>query len=390
MNKKARKETLLKGRTILQILPALETGGVETTTLEVGSALIKTGARAFVASSGGKMESNFLASGGTAFHLPLHRKTPWHLLKNTFSLVRLIKREKVDLVHARSRFPAWSAFWAARFCRVPFITTFHGTYNFKNKVKKFYNSIMTRGDIIIANSRFTAQHMEKIYHVGPQHIRIIPRGVDTDCFDPKNFNEETRQKQLISWGIDPSHNIPVLFLPGRLTSWKGQAIFLKALTYLSELHFVAVLAGDDQGRTYYKHTLEKFIQKEKLEKCVKIVGHCDNMPQALYAATCMISASTDPEAFGRVMIEALAMERPVIATEHGGALEIIEPGETGFLVPPSDSYALAKAIERLLLLTDFERHEMGKKGRTYIQKHYTTKLLQQATLGVYLDVLAKG
>lgn len=373
--------------TILQVLPSMETGGVEQTVLDVAESVIQNGWKALVVSHGGRMLKRLRELGATHLSLPFNTKNPFILVQNIKRLQDIIRDHHVSLVHARSRAPAWSAYYAAKWSGVPFVTTFHGTYNTRGGLKKFYNSIMTRGDLVIANSVFTALHIQDVYHTPLDRIRIIPRGVDLNIFDPKKISQSQREALKLEWGIDPGDRRPILMMPGRLSSWKGQKVFLEALLLLDPKEYLAFLVGDEQGRIGYRKDLDDFISGYNLEQNVKIVGHRSDMPVVLSCADVVISASTDPEAFGRVMAEAFAMERPVVATRHGGALEIVEDGKSGFLVEPGDSRALSKILNTMLRLSSEARYRMGCVGRNRVLTEFSKNLMCTRTLNVYKELL---
>jgi glycosyltransferase involved in cell wall biosynthesis len=272
---------------------------------------------------------------------------------------------------------------------VPFVTTYHGIYNASNPLKRFYNSVMARADAVIANSQWTAEHIKSQYRFAPKHLVVIPRGFDLVRFDPAGIPPERTAALRSDWGA--SEQDTVILLPGRLTRWKGQTVFIAALAQLKRegrLRGVrAVLAGDAQGRTDYVDELHKAIARGGLEDIVAIPGHTDDMPAAYLAADIVVSASTDPEAFGRVSAEASAMARPVIATNHGGSRETVLPGVSGLLIPPNDAPALASALAQLLALDATSHLAMGMKGRAHIAAHFTVERMCADTIAVYRMLL---
>lgn len=376
----------LKNKTILQVLPSLETGGVEQTTLDITEALVKEGAIPLIASNGGKLVKNIKELGGIHISLPLHSKNPLTIIQNYISLKKIIHKYKVDLIHARSRAPAWSAYWAAKSTLIPFVTTYHGIYNGKGALKKFYNSIMTRGNRVIANSLYTAKHAWSTHHVSPSLLRIIHRGVDFSLFDPSLFTAEEKKTFKNKLGFTDSSR-PLFLLPGRLTRWKGQELFIEALSYLPRDSFYALIAGNPQGRNQYVENLKKIIKKYHLEENVYLWTEPIPMPFLLSLGDCIISASTDAEAFGRVMAEAGAMEKPVIASSHGGALEIVIPNKTGFLFPNKNAPALAETIKHFLTLSPKNQHLLGQEGRKHILCSFSKENMCDKTLSIYKELL---
>jgi len=373
---------------ILQVVPELNAGGVERTTIEIAQALTAGGHRAHVASEGGRMEDELQAAGGTLHRLKLASKNPLSLRGNTRALIRLIKEHKIDIVHARSRAPAWAAKAAANAAKIPFITTYHGIYNAGSRLKRRYNAIMAKGDRVIANSNFTKDHIIKEHGIDPDHITVIPRGVDMDLFDPAKIKAGEKSNMRENWGI--SGKRALLLLPGRLTRWKGQLVAIDALADLNTNGIVAdlVLLGDAQGREDYVAELEAKIAARDLKDHVFLASHTKNMSAAYACADIVLSASTDPEAFGRVAAEAQAMRKPVVATRHGGATETVLNGKTGYLVEPGNAQALANGIASALAISSKERKAMGKFARNRIGQEFSANALKKATLKLYEQVLA--
>ncbi len=318
--------------------------------------------------------------------LPVHSKNPLTMWRNVGALADVIHRYDVKLVHARSRAPAWSARAAARRCGVPFVTTFHGTYNRGPLgIKSPYNAIMASGDRVIAISQFIARHVQEFYHVPPDRIRVIPRGVDLDRFDPARVSPERMIKLATDWRLP--EDFPVVMLPGRLTRWKGQSVVIEALARLGRRDLRCLLVGSDQGRTRYRAALERAIADKGLQGVVHIVNGCNDMAAAYLLTDYVISASTDPEAFGRVIVEAQAMGRPVIATRCGGALETVTPGQTGWLVAPGDPGELAAAIASALAVPAAERPRMAAACVAQAREVYSRQQMCDKTLDVYAELL---
>jgi glycosyltransferase involved in cell wall biosynthesis len=370
---------------VLQVLPRLETGGVERGTVDIAVALARAGWRAVVASAGGPMVREIERAGGVHVTLPLDSKNPLVIRKNIERLAEVIRAQRVQLVHARSRAPAWSAWYAARDMRVPFVTTFHGTYNIENRFKRWYNAIMTRGQRVIAISDFIGRHVVETYGVSPSLVRVIPRGIDVASFDMQRVSAERVMQLAKAWRLPDG--VPVVMLPGRLTRWKGQTVLIEALAKLGRRDLCCLLVGSDQGRTDYRKEVESLVKARGLDGVVRAVDHCRDMPAAFKLSDVVVSASTDPEAFGRVVAEAQAMGRPVIATDHGGAREILIPGQTGWLVPPGDVDTLAAALQEALSLDEQQRMVLADTAAAHIRAHFSREQMCESTLAVYTEVL---
>ncbi|MFC0409445.1 glycosyltransferase family 4 protein [Roseomonas elaeocarpi] len=366
---------------VLQVLPALRSGGVERGTVEIARALVAGGFRAFVASAGGALAEEVEAAGAQHVTLPLHRKSPLALWRNAAALSGLIREEGIGIVHARSRFPAWSALIAARRSGAHFVTTYHGVYSEDFPGKRFYNSVMARGERVIAISEHVAGVIRGRYGVGPDRLRLIPRGVEVDSFDPARVSPARAEALRRRWGIPAER--PVVMLPGRLTRWKGQGVLLRALARPEAAGAFGVLVGEGA----YRAELERDIAALGLTGRVVMPGVERDMPAALTLADLVIHASTKPEPFGRTVIEAQAMERPVIASDLGAPRETVEQGVTGWRVAPDDPAALAAAIGQALALPEAERQAMGRRARMAVEARYTTAAMQEATLAVYRELL---
>jgi glycosyltransferase involved in cell wall biosynthesis len=367
---------------VLQVLPALGQGGVERGTIEIARALVEAGGRALVASAGGPMVAELEATGARHLTLPLDRKNPAALLANAAALRRIALEEGVRIIHARSRFPAWSALMASRGSGARFVTTYHGSYNEGFPGKRLYNSVMARGERVIAISAHIAALVRERHGVDPARLRIIPRGVDPARFDPEVVAPARLNVLRQQWGLPADR--PVILMPARLTRWKGQAVLLSAAAMLPEPRPLIVLAGDAQGRDAYRAELEKLAADSGAT--VRFAGPVSDMPAALALADLVIHASTDAEAFGRTIVEAQAMRRPVIASDLGAPRETVEEGVTGWRVPPGDAAALAGAITRALAMSPAARAAMGEAGRAAVLARYTTRAMQEATLGVYREL----
>jgi len=373
--------------TVLQVLPALgQGGGVERGAVEIAAAIVAAGGRALVASAGGPLERELKRCGAEHVALPMASKNPLTLRDNARKLADLIAAEKVDLVHARSRAPAWSALEAAKRTDRPFVTTFHGTYGAENWLKRRYNEVMVKGERVIAISHFIAGHMRRLYGVPVRRIRVIHRGVDLTKFDPARVSAERVIQLSTRWRLPDG--APVIMLPGRLTRWKGHTVFIDAIAMLGRDDLRCILVGSDQGRAGYRRELEKQVQRLGLGKVIQLVDHCDDMPAAYKLTDVVVSASTEPEAFGRVVAEGQALGRPVIATDHGGARETVIPGETGWLVKPGDADSLAEALARCLDLTAAARQVMAERAIANVRDNFSTEVMAAKTLDVYDEVLS--
>jgi glycosyltransferase involved in cell wall biosynthesis len=382
----------MKDRTILQIVPELATGGAERTTIEVAQAIVQAGGRALVWSAGGRLLPELEAVGATHFQGPAASKNPWTVfVSNPATLTDIIQREKVDLVHARSRAPAWSALITARRAIVPFVTTYHGIYNAKSAIKRWYNSVMVRSDAIIANSNYTKAHVMEQHGVPSDKIKVIYRGVDIDAFNPAAVSPKRSAALAQKWNLSPDRDRLRIILPARLTEWKGQRILIAALSQLKMqgLDFEAILVGDSQGRDAYVEGLKAQISEAGLTQQVFLVGHCSDMPAAFSLCDIAVTPSTEPEAFGRTAAEAQAMALPIIASDLGGARETVDPGVTGYLSARGDVAALAAHLATLITMSPETRRNMGAEGFDRIRALFTTQSLQSQTLALYQGVMEK-
>jgi glycosyltransferase involved in cell wall biosynthesis len=369
---------------VLQVLPALQAGGVERGTLEIAEALAAAGFRPLVASAGGRLVPELERLGARHVTLPLDRKSPAALLANAAALARLVRAEDIRILHARSRFPAWSALLAARRTGAHFVTTYHGTYNEGFPGKRLYNSVMARGERVIAISQFIAGLIQARHGTDPACIRVIPRGVDLRRFDPAAVAPARVEALRAAWGVPPGR--PVLLLPARISRWKGQGVLLEALALLPSPRPFAVLLGDP-GRGAYAAELRQRIAALGLQGDVAMPGHQEDLPAAFLLAELALHASTDAEAFGRTIVEAQAMARPVIAADLGAPRETVREGETGWRVPPGDPAALAAAIARALALPAAARAAIGARAQAVVHADFTTAAMQRATLAVYRELL---
>jgi len=381
---------ILSGKTILQVIPDLSAGGAERTVLEIAEALGKAGARALVVSRDGRLVPDLEALGGHHIEMNAASKNPVIIRGNAGKLAKLIEEEGVDIIHARSRAPAWSAYQAALTTGIPFVTTYHGAYGGTTKLKIRYNSVMAKGARVIANSDWIAAHVKETHGTEDTRLVTIPRGVDLEAFTPEAVSDDRVQAVCASWGLSPEDKRLVLLLPGRLTDWKGQRVAIKALGIMGpeeRAGLVLVLAGDAQGRDKYVTELENAILEAKSGGAVVMPGHCSDMPAAYKAADIVLAPSTRPEAFGRTAAEASAMKRCVVVADHGGARETVVDGQTGARVTPGDPSALVGAIRALIQMGEGARENMGALGADYVRPRFSKAALQSATLDVYRDVL---
>lgn len=374
---------------ILQILPRLETGGVERGTLEIASALKDAGWTSIVVSGGGRLVHDLEKMGTEHITLPVYSKNYFTMRKNAKLLAKIIVEKKVDIVHARSRAPAWSAKWACEMTGVPLLTTFHGAYNIGPfKIKKKYNKVMTDGVLTIAVSNFIKQHILDNYEtVDGDKIRVIHRGVDAERFDISKVSQERIVALSQKWRLP--EDLPVVMLPGRLTRWKGQLILLEALSKMQHKNLRCLFVGADQGRKKYHRELEKKAKKLGLSGVVQIVDHCSEMDVAYMLSDIVVSASTDPEAFGRVVPEAQAMGRIVIGPNHGGATETIRDGETGFLFEPGNADDLAQKLDAAFSMAAEDKKRMTERAIESVRNEFSKARMCAKTLDVYREILEK-
>ncbi|HEY3888451.1 MAG TPA: glycosyltransferase family 4 protein [Caulobacteraceae bacterium] len=375
--------------TLLQVIPDLETGGAEQTTLDVAAAVVRAGGRALVASRGGRMVPDLQSRGAVWVPMPMQSKNPLVMLANRGRLTELIRREAVSLVHVRSRAPAFAAFSAARAAGVPCLATYHGVYSAGNPLKRWYNSVMTQGQATIANSDFTRDHVIAEHRIDPARVIAIARGVDVDRFDPATVAPQRVTALLDAWGIPVDDGRIRFLLAGRLSRWKGQRLLIEAAQRLKSHRddFVVILAGDDQGRSGYRQELEAAIAAAGLDDRVRLVGHCDDMPAAYLAADIACAPSLDPEPFGRTAVEPQAMGRPIIAADHGAPRETVLAGETGWLFKPRDAQALAQVMAEAIAAGPERRAAMGAAGQARARRLYSATAMCEATLEVYARLL---
>jgi glycosyltransferase involved in cell wall biosynthesis len=369
---------------VLQVIPRLVSGGAERGTVELAGALTAAGWKAYVASAGGPLEPIITGNGAIHLTLPLASKNPWVMRRNVGALARVIRDLDIDIVHARSRAPAWSAWAAARATGRHFVTTFHNAYGLGSRLKHRYNSVMAKGDRVIAISDFVADHVVSVYGVDGDRLRTIPRGVDLAIFDPRHVTGARMASLSRQWRVPDG--VPVVMLPGRLTRWKGGLDFVAAIAALGRRDLFCLMVGAEQ-RPGFRRELEAAVERHHLSALFRIVEDCHDMPAAYMLADVVVSASTDPEGFGRIIVEAQAMGRPVVATDHGGARETIVPGVTGWLVPPNDPVALGAAIAAALSLAPADRSLLARRAMAHVAEHFTREQMCAKTIAVYEELL---
>jgi glycosyltransferase involved in cell wall biosynthesis len=377
---------------VLQVIPKLGYGGAETGCYDLAHYLYENNCSSFLVTSGGELTKYIDKKKVKLIKLPVHSKNPILIFLNSIILVFIILFYNISIVHARSRAPAWSCLLATKITRRKFVTTFHGTYNFKNLIKKFYNSVMVRADLIIAGSNFIFSHINQNY---PKYLKfkkkflVIFRGINVDYFDPTTPIEIEENALIDKWKLKKDKKI--ILMPGRLTSWKGQEIFIDAINFvnkeLGHEAFYAVILGNDQGRDVYKKKLLRLSEQYRLNNQLKFIQHCKNMPLAYKISDIIVSASIEPEAFGRVSIEAQSMEKPIIASNIGGSNETIINNKTGFLFESGKPQALGKKIIEVLQLGETTLKSMGIEGRKNIIKKFNVEKMCFSTYSEYKKIL---
>lgn len=372
-------------KTILQVLPRLDYGGAERVVVEIAEAVHSAGHRSLIAAEYGHLANAALRAGAEILPLPLSTKNPLKIWRNTSKLVKLVKEYEVDLIHAHSRAPAWSAYNAAKKCGIPFVTTYHGSYSETSKFKHRYNQVMARGDRVVAVSHYIAALIKSRYGIGEERVRVVHGGVDTAMFDPEAVRGDRAVRLARAWRADSGQ--PAIMLPGRLTGWKGQKLFIKALAAMRHKDTLGILVGGDQGRSAYTASLVSLAERLGVGGRLRIVGHTDDMPAVLMLADIVVNCSTSPEAFGRTIVEAQAMGRVVVAADHGGARETIENGTSGLLVPPNSSSALAEMLDSVLDQDVAQRIKFGAQARAHIEQNFSLRVMQRKMLDIYAELL---
>lgn len=369
-------------KTILQVVPALISGGVERGTLEIAKSVVKAGHKSIVVSAGGPMVESLVGNGSEHITLNVASKNPIVIWANACKIANIIRSRNIDIVHARSRAPAWSCYLAAKATNIKLITTFHGIYNFKSFLKKYYNSVMTEGQSVIAVSNFVKKHILDNYEVVPNKIIVIHRGVDHREFSKENLSEDKLSRYKEKYKIPP--NMPVLLLPSRFTRWKGHMVLIEALEKIRRLNFYCIMAGDLAKHPIYVSCIKEKIHQYKLQSHIQLFGNEPDMISLYGISDIVLSTSIEPEAFGRTIIEAQAMEKLVIATNIGGACETIQDGLNGFHVEPNDSIELVQKIEHCLSLIGSEQEKnITKNARKTASENFSLEKMLKNTLAVY-------
>ena len=377
---------------VLQVIPKLGYGGAETGCYDLAHYLAEKNCKSIIVTSGGPLLKYIRKEKVKVLKLPVHLKNPIALLFNTIALILIQLIYRIDIVHARSRAPAWSCYLACFLTRRKFVTTFHGTYNFKNKFKKFYNSIMLKPNLTIAGSNFIFNHINENYEKylnDKKKLLVIFRGINLEYYNPKNISKKKISALKSDWGIEDGKF--KILLPGRLTNWKGQTNFIEALNILIEDYkndrFQAIILGSDQGRNVYKKKLQSLMDRYNINKKIKLIEHCKEMPLAYAITDIVVSSSIEPEAFGRVAVEAQAMEKPIIATKLGGSMETIINNKTGILYKFDDPRELAKNINSFMEMDKWALNIMGVEGRKNVVKKFDVEKMCQSTFNEYKKLL---
>tara|TARA_B110000261_G_scaffold121847_1_gene135924 strand:- start:324 stop:1478 length:1155 start_codon:yes stop_codon:yes gene_type:complete len=377
---------------VLQVIPKLGYGGAETGCYDLAHYLAENNCSSYIVTSGGELLKFIDQKKVKLIKLPVNSKNPILIIFNAIVLICIILFHNISIVHARSRAPAWSCLIATKITRIKFITTFHGTYNFKGSLKKFYNSIMARSNLVIAGSNFIFSHIKENYskHLNSKKkFLVIFRGINVDYFNPSTITEIEESELLSSWGLTKGKKL--ILMPGRLTSWKGQGIFIEALNLvnkeLGHNSFYAVILGSDQGRDVYTKKIKRLAEQYRLTAQLKFIEHSKNMPLAYKVSDLVVSASTEPEAFGRISIEAQSMEKPIIASDIGGSRETIVNNTTGFLFKSGNADSLSKKIVEVLNLDESRLKSIGIEGRKNIIKKFNVEKMCFSTYSEYKKLL---
>ena len=377
---------------VLQVIPKLGYGGAETGCYDIAHYLYENDCKSYLITSGGELTRFIDKKKVKLIRLPVQSKNPIIMLFNAIIISLIIFFFNINIVHARSRAPAWSCLLATKITRRKFVTTFHGTYNFNSKLKKFYNSVMVRSDLIIAGSNFIFSHIKENYSDylnTKKKFLVIFRGINTDYFDPTTTLEKDEDALFKNWELRVGKKI-ILF-PGRLTSWKGQEMFLEAINkvniQLGHDVFIAVILGSDQGRDLYKKKLVRLVEQYRLTNQIKFIENCKNMPVAYKISNFVVSASIEPEAFGRVSVESQSMQKPILASNIGGSKETIINNKTGILFEAGNSEDMAKKIIELLNLDESTLNQMGVEGRKNVINKFNVEKMCFSTYSEYKKLI---
>ena len=377
---------------VLQVIPNLGYGGAETGCYDLAHYLAENDCASYIVTSGGELTKFIDKKKVKLIKLPVQSKNPILILLNAIALVFLILFYNISIVHARSRAPAWSCLLATKITKRKFVTTFHGTYNFNNPIKKFYNSIMVRSNLIIGGSNFIFSHINNNYskYLGfKKKFLVIFRGINVDYFDSSTILENEEDKLLEDWGV--SRDKKIILMPGRLTSWKGQEVFIEALNLINKelghQFFYAIILGSDQGRNIYTKKIKRLAEQYRLTRQLRFIEHCKNMPLAYKISDLVVSPSIEPEAFGRVAVEAQSMKKPIVASDIGGSNETIINNKTGFLFESGNAQSLSKKIIEVLNLDESKLKSMGIEGRKNIIKKFSVEKMCFSTYSEYKKLL---
>ena len=373
---------------VLQVIPRLGYGGAETGCYDLAHYLHEQDCKSYIVTSGGELIKYIDKKKVKLIKLPVQSKNPLLILINSIALTLLILFLNISIVHARSRAPAWSCYIATKITRRKFVTTFHGTYNFKNSIKKFYNSIMVKSDVLIAGSNFIFSHISENYQKflnSKKKFLVIFRGINTEYFDSDTIKKKDIDKLKATWKIED--NKKIILLPGRLTAWKGQEMFIEAINLFKQsnpqLDFVAVILGDDQGRTVFRKKLERLVEQFNLTQNIKFVDNCNVMPVAYYISDVIVSSSIEPEAFGRVSVEAQAMKKPIIASNIGGSKETVIDNKTGLLFESGNPKSLCDKLNEIIKLDSLTLDLMGREGRKNVINRFNIEKMCLNTYSEY-------
>ena len=377
---------------VLQVIPRLGNGGAETGCYDLAHYLHENNCLSYIVTSGGELTQYINKKKVKLIRLPVQSKNPILILLNSIILTILILILNIDIVHARSRAPAWSCLIATKITRRKFVTTFHGTYNFNSSIKKFYNSVMVRSDLIIAGSNFIFSHIKDNYSsflTPNKKFLVIFRGINTEYFDPKKIKETDKSLLKMKWKIED--NKKIILLPGRLTTWKGQEMFIEAISKLKkiviDIEFVAIILGSDQGRDVYKKKLLRLVDQFRLVNEIKFIENLKLMPIAYEISDIIVSSSIEPEAFGRVSVEAQSMEKPIIASNIGGSNETVINEKTGYLFESNNARSLSQKILKTLSLDEASLKSMGLEGRKNIIQKFNVEKMYFSTYSEYKRIL---
>ena len=383
---------------VLQVIPSLGYGGAETGCYDIAHYLAEKGCKSYIITSGGPLIKYIDKKKVKLIRLPVQSKNPILIFFNTIILVMIISLLRINIVHARSRAPAWSCLIACKITRRKFVTTFHGTYNFKNSIKKFYNSVMVKSDLIIAGSNFIFSHINENYSNylnKNQKLLTIFRGINLEYFDSSKIKSEDESNLMTEWKIDQTlsfYQKKIILFPGRITSWKGHEMFIESLNIFKQKNpdklFFAIILGSDQGRKIYKKKIQRLIEQYRLIKDILFIDNCEKMPLAYKIANIVINCSIEPEAFGRVAVEAQAMEKVIVASDIGGSKETIIDNKTGFLFKAGDPIALSDKLAHIFELDETTLKSMAIEGRKNVIKKFNVEKMCFSTYSEYIKLIS--